>query len=101
MNNSPAPAREESTDNFVDSLSRDETAIENCSMALHIDRQTVLRMLKQFGIECKAKKAEHINMRDFSAHFVDWARIQIEKKTGSSGRNKRTNTDSDVNAEWN
>ena len=97
-NNSHARTREESTDIFAEKFRGREIAIENAAIALHTDKDTIIRMLDQFVAECKAKQSTHLSEKDFSAHYVDWLRIQLEKKSGSS--RKRTNTDSDINEEW-
>jgi len=97
-NNSHARTHEESTDIFAEKFRGREIAIENAAIALHTDKDTIIRMLDQFVAECKAKQSTHLSEKDFSAHYVDWLRIQLEKKSGSS--RKRTNTDSDINEEW-
>lgn len=89
---------EDSTDIFAEKFRAREIAIENAAIALHTDKDTIIRMLDQFVAECKAKQSTHLSEKDFSAHYVDWLRIQLEKKSGSS--RKRTNTDSDINEEW-
>lgn len=90
--------QEDSTDIFAEKFRGREISIENAAIALHTDKDTIIRMLDQFVAECKAKQSTHLSEKDFSAHYVDWLRIQLEKKSGS-GR-KRTNTDSDINEEW-
>lgn len=99
-NNAHAHTHEVSTDDFVQSLSGQESFIENCSMALHTTKERIADLLNQFGIECKAKKAIHVNERDFSAHFVDWARIQLEKETAKKKNPRRRTPDNDINEEW-
>lgn len=91
--------QEDSTDIFAEKFRGREIAIENAAIALHTDKDTIIRMLDQFVAECKAKQSTHLSEKDFSAHYVDWLRIQLEKKKSGSSR-KRTNTDSDINEEW-
>lgn len=72
--------------------------LENCAMALHIDIANVKKLLNQFKVECAAKGTKHLNEHDYRSHFVDWARIQVEKSKRQG--TKRTNTDSDINEIW-
>lgn len=83
---------------FAAEAKTDKGYIEMLSMALHQPPDRVCALLSEFSLECRAKEKAHTSRRDFRSHFFDWARIQLEKKSGSS--RKRTNTDSDINEEW-
>ena len=75
-----ARTREE---DFVAEAGTDTQWLESCRMALHVAMEEACALLDAFGVECRAKGAQHINGRDFRSHFFDWARIQVEKKAKS------------------
>jgi hypothetical protein len=70
-------------DDYVKEAGADVPWMESCCMALHIPMEEAGALLQAFALECKAKGAQHINGRDFRSHYVDWARIQVEKKQKS------------------
>ena len=53
--------------------------IENTCMSLKVNERTIKTYLQVFKAECLAKKTPHIDSQDYTSHFFDWLRIQVDK----------------------
>ena len=73
---SSSSAREENKIYYSD-LKNDETEIEELAQYLECEKERVLKMLEKFFIEMKNKKHEDADR--FREHFINWARIHLEK----------------------
>ena len=61
-------------------------------MRLGLTVETLLPLIAEFELECKARMLTHVSDADIRSHFVTWAKIELEKrnrqKTNYGSRNK-------------
>lgn len=76
-------------DAFYEELTRSRFWQEQAAMLLRVPLAELQNRLTAFRDECRVKGMKHRDLTDYKRHFVDFTRIQIEKRTRYGGREER------------
>jgi len=86
INNSPHQNTRDGNEKFFLELKSSDLFFDQMAASLHCDQNKLMLLLEDFYNEVSAKGTEHHSAGDFKKHFFDWARIQLQKKNGTRGK---------------